>query len=551
MQLIKLAIIALASALLAAASDGDEGDGGGPLRSSPAYPSFLQDEEQWGCKRNRNMCQSCSQDCACKTGRCSWNYVCYDQRDMKGANGCRCKRDAECKSGRCSKGLQCLDKLKKGETCLVDNDCATNACSGHVGNAITGTRYCDCKRGNGCGCLTDNDCDSEHCAWGNGITYKCERKCNNPTGTLPFMVTNVALTDKGPEKWWDYHSEGKTTGFRFLKDVRFCEEILGINEFDILGTEVTPEEFKELVNAMIVDEGNDYNHVLYAIHGFQNTPRVSFDQGHDFLKKYTEDGKNNGYLVIPINWRNLWGMGVGSYDFDRNDYAPPAGEQLAEKFDVFDAPYSTSVVAHSMGNYVFRVFAQNIVSRKKVFQNVFMVAADARSDMFSNDFNPDAPRLPGEPNADENSFAAGVLYTQVDLKPAETKLNGGLAITELTNRTRVVWNLNDDALRVRELFQIPTVFPQGEYLFRKALGKFGDKAKEVMELSYFKDRVTFHDWTGNVEDGWIGTAHGYAWEPCAVKLYKALKFQKGTNPTLEEWTCDDNIISLPRHVATK
>lgn len=556
MQLIKLAVCALAGAL-AAASDGDESGGGGPLRASPAYPSFLQDQEQGGedfapCRATQNMCDSCSRDCGCKTGRCSWNYVCYDKKDMKGANGCTCKRDPECKSGRCDKYFTCQnkvgngggclededcakgrcdkyftcrDKVGRGGGCLEDDDCAENNCVGNIGN-----RRCDCARANGCGCFNDGECDSGHCDY-MGLSF--DWKCQPPCTLLPFMVTNIVLSDAGSEKRWDYHSSSTPTGFRFLKDIRFCpQEFLGLptKEFDIFGTEVSPNEFKRLVAEKLDDVGNNYNHVLYAIHGFQITPRYSFNQGHDFLEKYTKHDKNDGYLVIPINWRNVWGMGPPTYDYDRNNCAPRAGKQLAEKFDVFKAPYTTSVVAHSMGNYVFRTFAQNIDSPEQVFQNVFMVAADARSDMFADPFNPDAPR-PGELEAEENSLAAGDMYwLDLPLNADETKPNGGYAITNITNNTHVVWNKGDPALAVRELFQVPSVFPGDKYHFRLALGKYGDEAKKIMKLSYFKERVTFHDFTRKVEVSKVD-GHGYAWEEDAVNLYKKFKFPKSTTPS--------------------
>jgi len=98
-----------------------------------------ENQEDWGdilpCKRNRQMCQSCSRDCACVPGRCSWTFVCFDSSDMKGGNGCKCYSDSMCKSGRCSKdfgNFVCADKLEEGESCGENDDCKSNKCQGGI-----------------------------------------------------------------------------------------------------------------------------------------------------------------------------------------------------------------------------------------------------------------------------------------------------------------------------------------------------------------------------------------------------------------------------------
>lgn len=73
------------------------------------------------------MCDSCSRDCGCKTGNCSWNFVCYGQ-NRKGNNGCRCKLDSDCVSGRCSKSLKCENKVSDGGGCFENDDCKSGKC---------------------------------------------------------------------------------------------------------------------------------------------------------------------------------------------------------------------------------------------------------------------------------------------------------------------------------------------------------------------------------------------------------------------------------------
>ena len=98
-------------------------------------------------------------------------------------------------------------------------------------------------------------------------------------------------------------------------------------------------------------------------------------------------------------------------------------------------------MCHSMGNYVFRVFAQNVGSPALVFNNLYMVAADARMDMFGTDFNPGAPR-----NAVATAVAAPAAQNYVDIPDSELQENGGYDITKIASHVHVVWNLGDHAL---------------------------------------------------------------------------------------------------------
>ena len=56
--------------------------------------------------------------------------------------------------------------------------------------------------------------------------------------------------------------------------------------------------------------------------------------------------------------------------------------------------------------------------------------------------------------------------------------------------------------------------------FSEPAGKYGDQAKELMTLSYFQDRVTFHDFSA------FGTEHNYQWFDEVVALYAKFKAEK-------------------------
>lgn len=232
-----------------------------------------------------------------------------------------------------------------------------------------------------------------------------------------------------------------------------------------------------------------------------------------FLPFFFEGEEKKGSLVIPINWRNNWGKLGSSYEYDRNISAIRAGKQLAEVPDVFDTTVPVSIMCHSMGNYVFRVMAQNVEKPKEVFQNLFMVAADARMDMFSTDFNPGAPRSKKALVGDSNT-KVNVDFEAIDIPKDELKENGGLAITKVTKHTHVVWNRGDHALLIREAFQIGW----GDNI-RKALGKYGDQSEQLTTLDYFKSRVTFHDYSSIIEH--FGIEHNYQWMDPLKELYSA------------------------------
>lgn len=137
------AVVALSSSLVTADPGGvrsatkDDTGVAAAAGSNRAPSTFLRDGEgdgeDWAkqnpfrCKRTQNMCDTCSRDCGCKTGNCSWNFVCYGQ-NKKGNNGCRCKLDTDCNSGRCSKDFKCADKVSNGGGCFEDDDCKSGSC---------------------------------------------------------------------------------------------------------------------------------------------------------------------------------------------------------------------------------------------------------------------------------------------------------------------------------------------------------------------------------------------------------------------------------------
>jgi len=169
-----------------------------------------------------------------------------------------------------------------------------------------------------------------------------------------------------------------------------------------------------------------------------------------------------------------------------------------------------------MGVWAFRVFAQNIYDPSVVFHNFFAVAADARMDMFGTDFNPkaedeptsDAYKLIEVDRSGEPSYNYD-LEKNLGIPDAELKKNGGWSITKISKNTHVVYNQNDYALKMRELFQIGW----GENI-RRALGRYGKDSEDLMTLEYFKKRVKYHNFSEKVVE-----PHNYQWKPVCAELY--------------------------------
>lgn len=457
-----------------------DGDGGNGVRGGHMTPAFL--ETGWG-DGQQQMCQSCSAHAGCATGFCSWSYVCYDNADKRGADGCRCVSDENCKSGRCASNFGCAPKVENGGGCALSDDCVENFC---------------------------------------GWDFTCHPLCKDKKVDVPFMVTNVKLTPEGQEHYWGYHSDSSEDEFKFLKNVKYCPDAGALYAYRIYGELISEEEFKSEVETF-VESSPVFDHVLYNIHGFNVDPAGSFMGAHDFNRE-DSDGWKTGYLVIPINWRNVWGAQFFSYEYDRNNNAIKAGKSLGAQMGFFNLSVKTSLMCHSMGNYVMRLMAQEAENPEQAFENIFMVAADARLDMFSTEFNPDAPGatvLLDAPTEQINIPAEEL----VKIPPEELRENGGYAITKLTKHVHVAWNLGDHALMARETFQIGF----GDNV-RKAIGKYGDQAKAMTTLPYFTERVTYHDMSKAIE--FFGLEHSYQFMPPLVTMYEEYKSSETSNMLL-------------------
>jgi len=176
------------------------------------------------------------------------------------------------------------------------------------------------------------------------------------------------------------HFDGTIKGKADDKDATFLKNIKEVK--DATGKKVleaeklTVAQAKAIINQASSDgEGKP----LFCIHGFSVQPR-----GH--LKKIKEasvDLFNQGkFMPIPVMWASEGGLAFPANYFDDRKTSPGAGNGFKSLKEALDSFPSKSLLAHSMGNRVLSYAADS----KFKFDNIFMVAADVRHDIFRKDY---------------------------------------------------------------------------------------------------------------------------------------------------------------------
>ena len=118
--------------------------------------------------------------------------------------------------------------------------------------------------------------------------------------------------------------------------------------------------------------------VLLYMHGFNVPPKFVLEQCGEYAK-------TRGRLVIPLLWA-VEDRGVLGFGRDRIWNAPTAAEAFGDKLNVVKK-VRTSLLCHSMGNYVLRLAARTSNTGDRPFEDLFMVAADVSHNIFDKDQN--------------------------------------------------------------------------------------------------------------------------------------------------------------------
>ena len=176
---------------------------------------------------------------------------------------------------------------------------------------------------------------------------------------------------------FNFYSDPFENKFNFFKDVKFCPDAGTGSAYRIYWTKVSPQEFKaEVWRSFLIQAKVFIITCSMLCMGTNMTPRILLTKGTtslaSMLKKRTMRGTSRFQSVGETSWVPTLSPTTTTAI---STFAPVAGKALASGFDVFDSSYKASLVAHSQGNYVLRITAQNIsdtLKRKQVFENIFI-----------------------------------------------------------------------------------------------------------------------------------------------------------------------------------
>lgn len=154
--------------------------------------------------------------------------------------------------------------------------------------------------------------------------------------------------------------------------------------------------------------------VLLYMHGFNVPPRHVLEACGEYSQAHRR-------LVIPLLWA-VEDRSVLGYGADRILNAPTAAEAFGDKLNVVKH-VRTSLLCHSMGNYVLRLAARTSETGDRPFEDIFMVAADVSHDIFEKSQN----------------------------MHADSKENDGLEIRNMVkNKVHVLHSHKDRAMKARK-----------------------------------------------------------------------------------------------------
>jgi len=315
-----------------------------------------------------------------------------------------------------------------------------------------------------------------------------DKRTVDPVVVVPLCITNIVLHDTpdGKKKTFSKSTSGEKGDAVILKNV--------IDMGDCYEAElVEHKDATSVLSKALADSGRE--EALFYVHGWDVDCRLAIDT---VIKMNgwndNEEESPKKLLVLPIlwaaTWDNLW------YGDDRNTSAPEAATNFSALSSLLNdvlqnSSVKKSIIAHSMGNYVLRIFAQNYTSNEPVFENVFMVAPDVRWDLFNQDY-----------------ISRGEIETQENAE----KANGGLQIALLAkNKVHVLYTVNDVALLFRQTWHR---FFGNE---TSALGRCAGFAMDTVHSS-LKNKIVFHD-CGYMQPR-FGVKHSYNDTELAMKYYE-------------------------------
>jgi len=290
---------------------------------------------------------------------------------------------------------------------------------------------------------------------------------------VPFCITNVVLEKiEGSERVkFTRRTAGQSGEAHLLKNVDDKESHY---EADV----VQPEDAAAAIQEALAESGRE--EVLFYIHGWKNSCRDSVNKCVAMNNMELDPKKK--FLVLPVFWAAGWEDLM--YRDERRVAAPEAGKDFRVLYNTMayalkDSTVKKSLICHSMGNFVLRIFAQGHddlngdTKNPPVFEDIFMVAADVRWDLFNEEFNQGHTEEVDTNEKKENLKHSG--YT-----------DGGHKIVNLAkNKVHVLYNTGDKALLARQVWHSKG----GSKV--SAIGRCAGYAMDKLHPD-FKDKVVFH-----------------------------------------------------------
>jgi len=190
----------------------------------------------------------------------------------------------------------------------------------------------------------------------------------NKQASISLALAAFDVIEKGGDKV-EFRAEPELRGKKavFLKNLK--EDSAG----NFTAEKVTNE--KDIVDLLTKDGKKP----LFYIHGWKGTLNRVINNCKEAQPKF--DRKETNYQLIPVLW-----PATGKYETGRND-AENFGFALNEAFASIISNVKMEVVTHSMGNLVLKKLAKarHDTNKEFKFDNIFMSAADVRSDIFNRD----------------------------------------------------------------------------------------------------------------------------------------------------------------------
>ena len=231
------------------------------------------------------------------------------------------------------------------------------------------------------------------------------------------------------------------------------------------------------------------------------------------------------FFIVPligetpkVYWRiaNLW-----LYKRSRHFSAPNAGREFGELFDLINmissddtnTDLNMSLMANSQGNLSLRVFAAYVKQkRSKLFENIFMVAADVPREFFTKDMNP------GYHKSVSNFDSSKIGLTGKEWKYEVEKNCGYDVVNMVKKKVYVLWSPKDVAFGFQHDMLMFNCFGMNP----NSLGESGDWAADEdgpgQFRRSFRPYVEFHQVHDNVN---YKDSHAYKFIPELVKFYES------------------------------